>query len=301
MVGGGKSANSCSSHGHGATGHRCGTRSSRRLAHACAGLALCPRAGLSMSPSSSRAGAQRRCSMRRRFHGASASRGSRGSRRYVAKLTQHPLPIMLVLFEPARYVFLVHIHALDTLRQHPPVFVDPARAAQVLDAPASAQAALALLQNAAQRSQRSVLLRSDAPHARLCGIALCGWLLGYPVVYAVTQAPATFTAHAPGQCDGRVWDADAWSDDDARPAGAMSLLLVQATIHTELPCAPPTRSHLMMSFSIPTALPHATDLAHDWQRRFETTWNDTPSCLPFLEHATCEVRMIHVHQEHIVL
>ncbi|WFD20165.1 hypothetical protein MCAP1_002409 [Malassezia caprae] len=220
---------------------------------------------------------------------------------WVAWVEEHRLPVMLVLFEPARHVFLVNIHALDSLRHHPPVFVDPARAAQALDVPASALAALALLEDAAHRSQRSVLLRSDAPHARLCGVALCGWLLGYPVVYAVTQKPAIFTTHAPGLCDGRAWDADAWSDDDARPAGAMSLLLVEATVHTELPGALPTCGLPMMSFSIPTALPHAVHVAHAWQHRLEATWDERPMRLPFLEHATCEVRMSHVHQDHIVL
>lgn len=209
---------------------------------------------------------------------------------------------MLVLFEPARHVFLVHTKVLDTLQQHPPLFVDPAHATQTLDEPPeSARVALALLQDAAQRSQRSMLLRSDAPHARLCGIALCGWLLGYPVSYAVSHAPATFAAQALDRCDGRTWDTDVWFDDDSLPAGALSLLLVQAVVHMEVPGVSLPRNHLMMSFSIPTALPNATDIARAWQRRLTIPWGDGPTRLPFLEHATCEVRLSHVHQDHIAL
>lgn len=145
---------------------------------------------------------------------------------------------MLVLFEPARQVFLVHPEALDATVQCVPVFVDPARPSEALAAPPpSVLTAIHLVQAAARASQRSVLLRSDASHARVYGVALAGWLLGYPVVYAVTQAPIAFTALSPSQCDGRVWDADTWPTESGK-ADNLSLLLVQAMVHVTLPGVP---------------------------------------------------------------
>lgn len=169
-------------------------------------------------------------------------------------------------------------------------------------APASAQAAMTLLQEAAHRSQRGVVLRSDTPHARLGGISLCGWLLGYPVVYAVSQESVTFTSHAPDPGDRRRWDADAWYDEEGLPADAMSLLLVQVYVHTTPLSGPATtHSHRMLSFSIPTACPNAMDLVQRWQCRLASTWDHSRACLPFLAQATYEVCVTQVHQDHIVL
>lgn len=107
--------------------------------------------------------------------------------------------VFVLVYLPAGQVFLVNrrLAAHDTL---PQVYVQADAAPPHVIPEPGAMAHFARL----LREPRS-LLCIDAPGARAWGVAVCGWLLEYPYIYALA-------AHRPPEFVRGAWRDDDWSD-----------------------------------------------------------------------------------------
>ena len=138
--------------------------------------------------------------------------------------------------------------------------------------------------HACKTSHALVFLISDAPYeARQAMIPAAGWLLGYPVVYALDDAWPPITP---------AWNYD-WDnthDDDwvAVPTCLVDVSLYLVTAQLRLPAsfaeALNLHTHTLLAFTVPGDLPNATQLVQNARGSVHTNlleglrrtnrWND---------------------------
>lgn len=138
--------------------------------------------------------------------------------------------------------------------------------------------------HACKTSHALVFLISDAPYeARQAMIPAAGWLLGYPVVYALDDAWPPITP---------AWNYD-WDnthDDDwvAVPTCLVDVSLYLVTAQLRLPAsfaeALNLHTHTLLAFTVPGNLPNATQLVQNARGSVHTNlleglrrtnrWND---------------------------
>lgn len=170
---------------------------------------------------------------------------------------------MVVAVVPAHQVWVVHRPRVLRRWGDAPVVMDvsPGEPINQVALPAGAQQVLTLVHAACARSERMLVLDADTlMDARRCLVAACGWLLDYPVVYALGDPPVWFKAMAWTPSTAQHWDAQLWNEDEAPIETSLvdtSLYLVEAvltlpTLSTPLP---------LVAFSIPAAYRDAPVLA----------------------------------------
>lgn len=218
-----------------------------------------------------------------------------------------------MLYVPSQQVLAVHRHALKhTWSTHTPLYIDPSDPSDPFLLPHGPHTLLHTIFQACLDNQSLLILDSHDPHASKCGITACGWLLGYPVVYAWADNDLlTLQTLDPYQDTTKTaWDTDVW---DHVPTTATHLTLY--LVHAHLSCAPlpglslpyVTRTsltcrHRYLAFSLPAAMPDAQKHGTQFSERLQTHAQRNSALLPsFLQPVTLSTHCELVHRDRIAL
>lgn len=117
--------------------------------------------------------------------------------------------------------------------------------------------------NACKTPRALVFLTSDAPYeARQAMIPAAGWLLGYPVVYALDDTNPSIA-----QAWNYDWDDTSNDDWTGVPTCLVDVSLYLITVQLRLPAsfAHPLNlhTHTLLAFTVPGSLPNASQLVQN--------------------------------------
>ena len=161
---------------------------------------------------------------------------------------------------------------------------------QRIPMPRGAQEILSHVQGACRDRGPAYLLTSSAPGAaKRCMVSACGWLLGYPVIYALREEHAAI-ASCPLP-DSFAADND-W-EELATSLTDVSLYRVEAQVLS------PLTTHTLLAFSVPHSLPDADTLVQQAARTLQHRTQQALDQHPW--QASIAVRTTQVHMDRVAL
>lgn len=212
----------------------------------------------------------------------------------------HQLDIAVVLFAPAQQAWIIHRERFFACWDNRLcTYVDPRQPNNVSTVmPNNARTILTCVHEACHQDEPCMIVCDTNASARMAGIAACGWLLDYPVVYSFRTALPTVRLLSLHTLEAAAyWDADVW---DTEPVALtdMSLFLTRATIS----CASLQFDHTMLAYTEPTDTPDAHTRISSASERMEMHWRARRAHLPdMLGNVSFHISTTLVHMDRIIL